>query len=233
MVDNMKKILVVEDDATLVDILRYNLSREGYLVLVASDGIQAIDKARQEKPDLILLDIMLPEIDGLEVCRILRKEMNTPILMLTAKTEEIDKVVGLELGADDYITKPFSLRELMARIRALIRRSTMVSFDTGRHPPPLKAGNLEVDMVRRQATLKGVPLVLRLKEFDMLAFLVRNRGQVFSRSQLLDEVWGYDFEGDTRTVDVHIRWLREKLEESPSQPQCLLTVWGIGYKFEG
>ena len=190
-----------------------------------------LKKARQEKPDLIILDLMLPEMDGLDVCRILRKEMTPPILMLTAKVEEIDKIVGLELGADDYITKPFSLRELKARIRALLRRSAMTPVEAAMLP--LRVGNLEIDVAGYQVRRSGSPLSLSRKEFELLAYLVRNQGRAFSREQLLDEVWGYDFEGDTRTVDVHIRWLREKTEELPSKPQHLLTVRGVGYKFEG
>jgi DNA-binding response OmpR family regulator len=228
----LRKILVVEDDQTLADVLQYNLSKEGYKALVAIDGIRALEVARQERPDLIILDIMLPGLDGFEVCHILRKEMDTPILMLTAKVEEVDKVVGLELGADDYITKPFSLRELLARIRAMLRRSEMVPVADS--PPfPIRTGNLEIDLARYEVTLGGSPLSLKPKVFELLVFLAKNRGRAFTREQLLEELWGYDFEGDTRTVDVHIRWLREKIEPDPSHPCRLLTVRGIGYRFEG
>jgi len=197
------KILIVEDDRTLLEALKYRMSKEGYTVCTALDGVQALEVARAEKPDLIILDIMLPNLDGLEVCRILRKKgMNVPILMLTAKAEEIDRVVGLELGADDYITKPFSIRELLARSR-------------------------------HQVSLGGSIVNLSPKGFEILAFLARNRGMVISRDILLEKIWGYDFEGDTRTVDVHIRWLREKLEPDPANPRRILTVRGVGYKFEG
>ena len=226
----MKKILIVEDEPTLVATLRYNFEREGYGVATASDGEAGLALARSERPDLIVLDLMLPTMDGFEVCRILRREMATPILMLTAKAEEIDKVVGLELGADDYVTKPFSTRELLARVRALLRRSE-------RAPEPdrevVATGDLEVDATKRQASRAGRPLALKPKEYDLLAFFVRNRGRAFTRDQLLNQVWGYDFAGDSRTVDVHVRWLREKIEDEPSKPSRLITVRGTGYRFEG
>ncbi|MFH1485626.1 MAG: response regulator transcription factor [Chloroflexota bacterium] len=224
-------ILIVEDDRTLVDVLRYNLVKEGYNVLIAGDGEGALKLTRTEKPDLILLDIMLPRMSGLEVCRILRKETNVPILMLTARTDEIDKVVGLEVGADDYVIKPFSLRELMARVRAMLRRAEMTA------PKPsdrqsVKVGDLQVDVARRKVTLGNSVLDLTQKEFDLLTFLAQNKGLVFSREQLLDKVWGYEFAGDTRTVDVHIRWLRQKIETDPAHPERLVTVRGVGYKLE-
>ncbi len=231
-----KKILVVEDDKTLLDVLKYNLAKEGYGVVAAVDGVQALELARSERPDLIILDIMLPKLDGFEVCRILRKEMTTPILMLTAKVEEIDKVLGLEIGADDYMTKPFSLRELLARIRAMLRRTEMLkekpSFEEGTVPPMIKVGNLVIDLARHQVSLGDSILDLSPKEFELLVFLARNRGRAFTRDHLLEKVWGYDYTGDTRTVDVHIRWLRRKLEADPARPQRLLTVRGFGYKFE-
>ena len=231
------KILVVEDDNTLLDVLKYNLIKESYSVVTATDGVQAIEIALSEKPDFIILDIMLPGLDGLEVCRILRKEMTVPILMLTAKGEEVDKVVGLELGADDYMTKPFSLKELLARIRAMMRRLEMMKQETlpdkDVPTPTIKVGNLEIDFARYQVSRDNSKLDLSPKEFELLAFLVKNQRQVFSRDRLLDKVWGYDYAGDTRTVDVHIRWLRKKIEEEPAQPRHLLTVRGIGYKFEG
>lgn len=222
--------MIVEDDQTLLYTLRYNLVKEGYLVLTAIDGVEAIEAARQESPDLIILDIMLPKLDGFEVCRILRKEMAVPILMLTAKEDEVDKVVGLELGADDYITKPFSLRELLARIKATLRRAQMVPPTPA---PKIKTQDLEIDLARHEATLCGSVLELKPKEFDLLAFLAQNRGQVFSREQLLERVWGYDYTGETGTVDVHIRWLRQKIEAEPSNPCRILTVRGVGYRFEG
>ena len=232
MADN-DKILVVEDDQNLLDTLKYNLRKEGYAVVTAVDGAEALDVARREKPDLIILDLMLPKISGFEVCRILRKEMIVPILMLTAKAEETDKIVGLEIGADDYMTKPFSLRELLARVRAMLRRAKMVQTQPGVEEALLKVGDIEVDIARHQASKGATTLELTPKEFDLLAFLARNKGFVFSRDQLLEKVWGYDFVGDTRTVDVHIRWLREKIEDNPNEPRLLVTVRGVGYKLEG
>ena len=223
------KILIVEDDRNLLDTLKYNLRKEGYSVVTAVDGVEALEVARRDKPDFIILDIMLPKMSGFEVCRILRKEMTVPILMLTAKTEEVDKVVGLEIGADDYMTKPFSMRELLARIRAMLRRVEMQVPTTG----TLKLGDIEIDISRHTITKGGNILSLTPKEFDLLAFLAKNKGLVFSRDQLLEKIWGYDYPGDTRTVDVHIRWLREKLEDNPAKPKRLVTVRGVGYKLEG
>jgi DNA-binding response OmpR family regulator len=226
----MKKVLVVDDEPTLVATLKYNLEREGYQVVTAADGESGLSAARANRPDLILLDLLLPALDGLEVCRILRREMTTPILMLTAKTDEIDKVVGLELGADDYVTKPFSMRELLARVRALLRRAeTAPSAEA----EVLLAGGLQVDLRRREASRGGQALALKPKEFDLLAFFLRNRGRAFTRDQLLNQIWGYDFVGDTRTVDVHIRWLRQKIEDVPAKPSQLITVRGVGYRFDG
>ena len=233
----MSKILVVDDDKNLLEVLRYNLVKESYTVITAEDGVQALELARRHKPDLTILDIMLPGLDGLEVCRILRKEIEAPILMLTAKAEEVDKVVGLELGADDYMTKPFSIRELMARLRAMLRRSQRMEQQA--HPSEedipllLKAGSLEIDTVGHRVFRNGLVLSLSPKEFDLLSFLVRNRGQVFSREVLVEKLWGYSHEGTGRTVDVHIRWLRRKIEDNPQKPEHLLTVHGFGYKFEG
>jgi len=233
----MSKILVVDDDKNLLDVLRYNLVNDGFTVVTAGDGIQALESARREKPDLILLDIMLPGMDGLEVCRILRKEMPVPILMLTAKTEEIDKVVGLEVGADDYITKPFSVRELTARIRAMLRRSQWkeqpVPTTEPETPSVLKADSLEVDVAGHRVLHKGATMKLSPKEFDLLAFLMRHPGQVFNREQLVEKVWGYDYGGTSRTIDVHMRSLRRKIEDNPVKPEHLITVHGFGYKFEG
>lgn len=227
------KILVVEDDTNLLETVKYNLRKDGYEIITATDGEQAVNAARREKPDLIILDIMLPKMNGFEVCRILRKEMNVPILMLTAKDDETDKVVGLEIGADDYMTKPFSMRELMARVRAMLRRSKMVATSSPATLPLIKIGVLELDIARHLASLSGVALELSPKEFDLLAFLARNQGLVFSREQLLEKVWGYDFAGNTRTVDVHIRWLRQKIETDAGHPRYLVTVRGTGYKLEG
>jgi len=229
----MAKILVVEDDLNLLATLKYNLLKESYNAVTAVDGAEALDVARREKPDLIILDVMLPRLSGFEVCRILRKEMTVPILMLTAKTEEVDKIVGLEIGADDYMTKPFSMRELLARLGAMLRRADMAEVQPAAKPESLKIGDLEIDMARHQASCRALPLELSPKEFDLLVFLARNKGFVFSREQLLDKVWDYDYAGETRTVDVHIRWLRQKIETDPAHPRQLLTVRGAGYKLEG
>jgi DNA-binding response OmpR family regulator len=234
------RILVVEDEQSLRETLTYNLKREGYDVLAAEDGLAGLGLARSMQPDLVVLDIMLPGMDGLEVCRILRQEMNVPILMLTARTEEIDRVVGLEVGADDYVTKPFGMRELLARIRALLRRVRMLS--QGAEPDEaadvtrqkaLVFGDLTIDLDRRQASLRGEPLALKPKEYDLLLFLARNRGMVLSRDLILERVWDWSYSGGSRTVDVHVRWLREKIEADPSNPTRILTVRGAGYRFEG
>jgi two-component system OmpR family response regulator len=229
----MAKIMIVEDDQNLLATLKYNIGKEGYGTVTAADGAEALDIARREKPDLIVLDIMLPKLSGFEVCRILRKEMTAPILMLTAKTDEVDKIVGLEIGADDYMTKPFSMRELLARLGAMLRRADMSKQQLAGEKSTLKIGDLEVDIGRHQAFHKGSRLDLTPKEYDLLVFLVTNRGLVFTREQLLEKVWGYDFAGDTRTVDVHIRWLRQKIESDPATPEHLVTVRGAGYKLEG
>jgi DNA-binding response OmpR family regulator len=224
----MMRILVVDDEATIRETLQYNLEREGYQVATASNGPEALEAARQEKPDLIVLDLMLPELDGLSVCRAIRQEQDTPIIMLTARTGEMDKIIGLESGADDYVVKPFSLGELLARVRAVLRRAPAT-----RRQDMLEAGDLRLDLIARRATLGDRELPLTPKEFDLLAALMRNAGAVLSRDLLLTQVWGYDYLGDSRTVDVHIRWLREKIEKDPSKPQRILTVRGVGYRFEG
>jgi two-component system OmpR family response regulator len=229
----MAKTLVVEDDRNLLDTLRYNLRKEGHDVVTAVDGAEALAVARREKPDLIILDIMLPKLSGFEVCRILRKEMTTPIMMLTAKDEEIDKVVGLEIGADDYMTKPFSMRELLARLGAMLRRADISRLQSASGLRIMRIGDLEIDVGRHQVSHGGLRLDLTPKEYDLLVFLATNKGLVFSREQLLDKVWGYDYAGDTRTVDVHIRWLRQKIESDPAKPEHLVTVRGAGYKLEG
>ncbi len=230
------KVLIVEDDRTLLEVLQYNLAREGYDVLTAADGAAGLEAARSDKPDLVILDVMLPKMDGYEVCRILRRETTVPIMMLTAKTEETDRVVGLEVGADDYVTKPFSMRELMARVRAMLRRTEMMKKEAesgALAPAPcLKAGDLEIDTARHTVFRSGVAVELSRMEFALLEFLARNQGQVFSRDHLLEKVWGYDFAGDTRTVDVHVSWLRHKIETDPAHPEHLVTVRGVGYKFE-
>ena len=232
-----RKILVVEDDKTLLDVLKYNLVKEGYDAVTATDGAQALEVARSEEPELVILDIMLPKLSGFEVCRILRREMTVPILMLTAKVDEIDKIVGLEIGADDYVTKPFSMRELLARIRAMLRRSDMLKLETSSVkevvPSVIRTGDIEVDIACHKVIYNSSVVDLSPKEFDLLALLMKNGGQVFSRDRLLNEIWGYDYIGDTRTVDVHIRWLRQRIEVDPARPRHLLTVRGVGYKFEG
>jgi DNA-binding response OmpR family regulator len=225
-----KRILIVDDEPTLVATLKYNLEREGYQVLTAADGESGLSLARSNRPDLIVLDLMLPVIDGFEVCRILRREMTVPILMLTAKTDEVDKVVGLELGADDYVTKPFSMRELLARVRALLRRAETTP---AAEAEVLTAADLQVNLRKREASKGGKVLALKPKEYELLVFLLRNRGRAFTREQLLDQIWGYDFVGDTRTVDVHVRWLRQKIEDEPAKPTRLITIRGMGYRFDG
>ena len=228
------KLLIVEDEETLREALKYNLGREGYTVLAAADGPRAVELARAEQPHLIILDIMLPGLDGFEVCRILRKDMTVPILVLTAKDEEVDKVLGLELGADDYMTKPFSMRELKARVKALLRRSGIVEAErTGDHEPMIVLGDLCIDAMRRRVTVAAREILLAPKEFELLLYLARSPGRVFTREELLDRVWGYEWAGGTRTVDVHIRWLREKIESDPSRPARIVTVRGVGYKIEG
>jgi DNA-binding response OmpR family regulator len=226
----VKKILVADDEPTLVATLRYNLERESYAVVTAADGEAAVAAARETRPDLIVLDLMMPGLNGLEVCRILRKEMQVPILMLTARDEETDKVAGLELGADDYVTKPFSMRELTARVRALLRRSEYAP-DAGQEV--MTAGNLTIDLPKRSVLKDGSQVALKPKEFELLAFFARNQGRAFTREQLLNQIWGYDYAGDTRTVDVHIRWLRQKIEIEPDQPTRLITIRGVGYRFDG
>ncbi len=223
-----KTVLLVDDEPTLVATLTYNLEREGYRVITAGDGEKALAKARGDKPDIILLDLMLPVVDGLEVCRILRRETKLPILMLTARSEEVDKVVGLELGADDYVTKPFGMRELLARVRALLRRTSGAEDEE-----VITSGDLTFDLKRREVARDGNVLELKPKELDLLLYFVRNRGRAFTREQLLREVWGYDFYGDSRTVDVHVSWLRQKIEAEPHKPVRLVTVRGVGYRFEG
>ena len=232
-----EKILVVEDDAAIREALSYSLNREGYEVEAVGDGVQAIQTARSSKPDLIVLDLMLPELDGFDVTRTLRKESSVPILMLTARDDEIDRVLGLELGADDYLTKPFSMRELVARVKAMLRRAQMAKEDADRAKKqgdsPLTAGNLQIDLLRHEVKLDNHEISLKPKEFELLLFLMRNQGQVFSRDQLLEQVWGWEFLGGSRTVDVHVRWLRSKIEKEPEQPTRIITVRSVGYRFEG
>ncbi|MBK9055689.1 MAG: response regulator transcription factor [Chloroflexi bacterium] len=239
----MEKILVVEDDPSLLETLSYNLNRQGYEVLQASDGLVALKMARENQPDLMVLDVMLPGLDGFEVCRILRRETSIPILMLTARADEVDKVVGLEMGADDYLTKPFSMRELMARVKAQLRRIRLIREEMmaenlpAAAPPPHEPTfifpNLILDDTRREILLDGQPLHLKPKEYDLLLFLARHRGIALSRDLILERVWGWEYDGNSRTVDVHVRWLREKIEADAANPTRIVTVRSIGYRFEG
>jgi two-component system, OmpR family, response regulator RegX3 len=224
-----RTILLVEDETTLLETLAWNLERDGYGVVMAEDGRAALDRFREIRPDLVLLDLMLPGIPGTEVCRIIRQESETPIIMLTAKDSEIDKIVGLELGADDYVTKPFSLPELQARIRALLRRSEARVTVAG--PSVVDLGRIQVDVAGHRILRQGEELPVRPKAFELLAFLLAHPGQVFTREQLLEHVWGYDYAGETRTVDVHVHSLRALIEEDPATPRFLHTVRGVGYVF--
>lgn len=231
-------ILVVEDEITLQETLAYNLKKQGYEVQTASDGITAIELARKLKPDLILLDIMLPGMDGFDVCRTLRKEMTTPILMLTARDDEIDRVVGLEVGGDDYMVKPFSLRELMARVKAMLRRVRLIMDEAAQKKivessEILTFGNLEIDLTRREIRLNGTAIAVKPREYDLLVYLAQNRGRAMTREAILENLWGWQYIGESRTVDVHIRWLREKIEEDPTHPKRIITVRGSGYRFDG
>ena len=239
------KVLIVEDERTLLETLEYNLDKQGYQVYTAENGRDALKIARDKLPDLIVLDVMLPGIDGFEVCRILRKEMNVPIIMLTARSEEVDKIVGLEMGADDYLTKPFSMRELLARIKALLRRVELIreelSAQNDAHDDALSPSrtailsfdNLAIDQNRREVRLDGKAVRLKPKEFELLLFLARNQGMALSRDLILERVWGWSYDGNSRTVDVHVRWLREKIEPEPNHASRILTIRGIGYRFDG
>lgn len=220
-------VLVVDDEKTLVKALSFNLEKEGFRVEQAYDGEEALQKVFDLKPDIVVLDLMLPEVDGFEVCRRIRKKLEVPIIMLTARSEDIDKVLGLELGADDYLTKPFNSRELVARIKAILRRSTVRD---GEAKKVIQIGKLHVDLLQHRARIDGQEISLTSKEFALLSYLAANAGNVYSREQLLEQVWGYDYYGDVRTVDVHIRHLREKLEKNPGNPEYIITVWGTGYK---
>ena len=224
-----KRVLVVDDDAKTVELVKLYLNRDGYRVLTAYDGIEALRLARESHPDLIVLDLMLPGLDGLEVCRVLRAESDVPIIMLTAKTTEQDKLTGLDLGADDYVTKPFSPRELAARIRAVLRRLPEETLQRG--PEEIRHGELLVNFVKREASAVGRPLNLTPIEFKLLGVLAREPERVFTRAQLIKKVFGYDFDGFDRTVDVHILNLRQKLEPDPHHPRYIKTLYGIGYKF--
>ena len=229
-----KKILIVDDEKTIVDILNHNLKREGYEIIEAYDGDEAIQKAKSEKPDLILLDVMLPKTDGFTVCKTVRQTTNIPIIMVTAKEDVVDKVIGLELGADDYITKPFSIREVIARVKANLRKwdgiEASIKLSEG-DQQVLNFGPLSLDTYKYEAKVSGKSVELTLREFELLKFLATQQGQVFSREELLEKVWGYEYFGDVRTVDVTIRRIREKIEENPSMPEYLATKRGIGYYF--
>lgn len=225
----MTRILIVEDEDSFSDALSFMLRREGYEVFIAADGNTAVTEFDKHGPDLVLLDLMLPGISGTEVCRIIRGKSTVPIIMLTAKDGEVDKVVGLELGADDYVTKPFSSRELLARVRAVLRRH---GEQDELLPPTIEAGSVRIDIERHVVSVRGEHITMPLKEFDLLEFLVRNSGRVLTRNQLIDRVWGADYVGDTKTLDVHIKRLRAKIEIDPSNPVHIYTVRGLGYKFD-
>jgi len=238
-----EKILIIEDERSLIETLEYNLTRQGYEVVAAVDGVEALWTARQEQPDLILLDVMLPRMDGVEVCRILRQETKAPILMLTARNDEIDKVVGLEVGADDYITKPFSMRELLARVKAHLRRTRLLAesapestdkiSDAALAPELRSFDDMVIDVDGRQVMARGHWFHLKPMEFELLVFFARNWGVALSREQILQRVWGWDYTAGSRTVDVHVRWLREKIEDDPANPKRIVTVRGVGYRFDG
>ncbi len=231
-------ILIVEDEPSLQETLAYNLKKEGYVVEAVGDGRSALEAARRLKPDLIVLDIMLPEMDGFEVARVLRKEMSAAILMLTARDDEIDRVVGLEVGADDYLTKPFSMRELLARVKAQLRRGRLLREELGKSNEAaphetLTFENLSINLTRREVTLGGEVLALKPKEYELLLFFAEHKSHMLSREFVLERVWGWDYVGDSRTVDVHVRWLRQKIEKDSAIPTRIVTVRGGGYRFEG
>lgn len=225
-----EKILIVDDEQNIVELIKFNLESSGYKVACAYNGQDAIDIAKKEQPSLILLDLMLPVKDGFEVCKEVRRDTlisNTPIIMLTAKGEELDKILGLELGADDYITKPFSVRELIARVKAILRRTKYASTNDN----CITIQNLSIDFLKHEVKKDGIIVDLTLKEFELLEHLVKNRGKVLTRDILLDKIWGYEYIGETRTVDVHIRHLRKKIEDDDSKPKFIETIRGIGYRF--
>jgi DNA-binding response OmpR family regulator len=231
-------ILIVEDEAALRETISYMLQKDGYVVEAVRDGLLALDKARKIRPDLIILDLMLPGMDGFDVCRILRKEMNTPILMLTARDDESDRVTGLEVGADDYLTKPFSMRELLARVKAQFRRARLMREEAGhqaesQNQQRLMFGDLEINITRREVILNKKVLELKPKEYDLLLFFAQHKGEMLSRQIILEHVWGWEYIGDSRTVDVHVRWIRQKIEKDPRNPTRITTARGGGYRFEG
>ena len=228
-------VLVVEDEPNLLMALKYTLEQEGYDTLTATDGESGLNMAQSRNPDLVILDVMLPSLDGFEVCRILRRQSNVPILMLTARGEEVDRVVGLELGADDYVTKPFSMRELLARVRNMLRRSSAPAPERPQEDDEIiRSGNLIIDQASHSITLDGEELPMKPKEFSLIVLLAANRGRAFTRDQIIERLWGYDYVGNSsRTVDVHVRWLREKIEPEPSKPRRIVTIRGVGYRFDG
>jgi two-component system alkaline phosphatase synthesis response regulator PhoP len=226
---SQKKILIVDDEEHICELIGFNLRKNGYNTIVSGNGSNGLKLAREEKPDLILLDVMLPELDGYEVCKEIRKDSvisSTPIIMITARGEEFDKVLGLELGADDYITKPFSIRELVARVKAVLRRTEVKTIDKN-----YRFGNINIDFEKHEVTRNGNKIELTLKEFELLKILIENKGRVMTRDFLLDKVWGYEYVGETRTIDVHIRHLRQKIEEMDKKPKYIETIRGIGYRF--
>lgn len=228
-----QKILIVDDEEHIRELLKFNLNNSGYDTVLASNGIDALKSAETEKPDLVLLDIMIPDMDGIEVCKNIRKNkelVNTSIIMLTAKSEEIDKILGLELGADDYITKPFSIRELLARVKAVLRRNTITIYNKDESDIEV-FGGFKIDFEKHEVIVDDKPVNLTLKEFELLEILIRNKGKILKRETLLDKVWGYEYIGETRTVDVHIRYIRKKIEKDDKNPQYIETVRGVGYRF--
>jgi DNA-binding response OmpR family regulator len=231
MADRTARILLVDDEQSIQTLLSYPLRKDGYEVVRATDGREALDRFTEEPFDLVVLDLMLPQVDGLEVCRRLRARSSVPIIILTAKSEEIDKVVGLELGADDYITKPFSMREFRSRVKAALRRAGMSAGADGEVERPLDVGELSIDFAKRTVEVRGEPVRLTFVEFEILGALARNPGRVFSRDQLLERIWGDASFRDPRTIDVHIRHLREKLEHDAKEPEYIFTVRGVGYRF--
>jgi len=224
-------ILVAEDEESLADSIRYNLEREGFEAVLAPDGRVALESFRDREPALVILDLMLPEVNGLDVCRAIRAQSDVPVIMVTAKDAEADKVAGLELGADDYVTKPFSMRELLSRVRALLRRASMGAGRRAEEGERLRGGPVELDVDRHEAFVRGEPVALPPKEFELLETLLRRKGRLLTRPNLIDEVWGSDYFGDTKTLDVHIKRIRQKIEKDPHDPEHLVTVRGLGYKF--
>ena len=234
-IDKPTRVLIVEDEESFLEALRIGLGREGFAIDVARDGVEALERFEAAPPDIILLDVMLPRISGVDVCREIRAKSDVPIIMVTAKGEEIDTVVGLEVGADDYVTKPYRFRELVARMRSVLRRSSVddaeVERNTSQPTGPIQIGEVRIDEQRHEVTVRGDRLRLPLKEFDLLLALVSNAGRVLTRDQLIDTVWGEDYVGDTKTLDVHIKRLRNKVEADPSNPVAIVTIRGLGYKF--